>query len=281
MKQTVKRIAALVAAVLLWFSGTPALAEESTLNVLLIGVDTAEEGAAGRSDTMMLAQISPQSGQVKLVSFLRDLYVSIPGHGKTRLNAAYMYGGEKLLKETLESLFDVRVDRYATVHFSTLVDVVDQLGGVEIELSEAERKHMNKLLKDAGNANLQLSESGAQRLNGRQALAYSRIRKIDSDFQRTSRQQTLLQAMLQPLSGMGAFSLMRLAVSLIRQVDTDCTLGDLATLSPLFSRMGSLKLETAHVPFDGAYSDETVQNMMVLVPNLDRNQRKLREFLAQ
>lgn len=281
MKSHRKRVAAFVCAILFLLGCAPAHAQESKpLHVLLIGIDTADSDAQGRSDTMMLAQIQPSTGQIRLVSFLRDLYISIPGHGKTRLNAAYMYGGEALLKQTLEKQFGVSIDRYATVHFSTLVDVIDQLGGVDIDLTEAERKHLNKLLRDGGNQNLQLEDSGVQHLNGRQALAYSRIRKIDSDFQRTARQQALLQALLEPLSQKGVFSLTRLAISLLGEVQTDLSLSDIAALAPMLSHRDALQIETAHVPFDGAYTDETINGMMVLVPNLERNRQKLQDFLA-
>ena len=128
-----------------------ALAEER-LNVLLIGVDHAQSGQNGRSDTMMLASIDPAQGSVRLVSFLRDLYVPIPGHGRSRLNAAYFYGGERLLKETLEKQFGVTIDRTVTVRFSVLEELVNQLGGIEIELEEKERVHLNRLLEEAGEA---------------------------------------------------------------------------------------------------------------------------------
>ena len=120
-----KRAAALVCAMLVLL--TSLSAQAAPFSVLLIGVDTA--GEAGRSDVMMLASVDPEAGDIRLVSFLRDLYVSIPGHGKDRLNAAYFYGGEALLKRTLEENFGVSVDHTLTAHFPTLVSAVDLMGG--------------------------------------------------------------------------------------------------------------------------------------------------------
>lgn len=265
-----KRIAALLAAILLLVAS--AGAEE--MNVLLIGLDTADD--QGRSDTMLLARIQPQEGTVQLVSFLRDLYVPIPGHGSNRLNAAYFYGGEELLCQTLSQAFDVSIHRWATVHFSTLKWLVDELGGVTLEVSEAEQKQMNQLLRASGGA--PLAQSGTQLLNGSQALAYSRIRKQDSDFHRTRRQQALLLAMLPPMSRKGPFALAQMAITLMGQIDTNLTLTDLATLFPLLSRLDSLTIQTAQVPFSGAYQDATVNGMMVLNPDLKTNRRLLREF---
>ena len=257
-----------------------ALAEER-LNVLLIGVDQAQSGQNGRSDTMMLASIDPAQGSVRLVSFLRDLYVPIPGHGRSRLNAAYFYGGERLLKETLEKQFGVTIDRTVTVRFSVLEELVNQLGGIEIELEEKERVHLNRLLEEAGLTNEVLTQAGIQRLNGRQALMYSRIRKIDDDFHRTSRQQTVIAAMLGQMAGMSRWELFRLAVSHLNKVDTDLSIGDLSRLAPLFGKLSDLKIQTAHVPFEGTFSDETVNGMMVLQANTEANRRKLEAFLAE
>lgn len=275
MNVIVKRIAALLAAILVLV--TSAMAEE--MNVLLIGLDTEE--STGRSDTMLLARVLPDSGQVQLVSFLRDLYVPIPGHGTTRLNAAYLYGGQALLRQTLQESFGVTIHRSVTVRFSTLKWLVDEVGGVTIDVTDAERRAMNQLLTAGGNSEMQLSQSGSQVLNGPQALAYSRIRKLDSDFQRTRRQQTVLMALLPSMSRKGVFALTRLAIALMGQVDTDMTLADLAALAPLLSQLDNLTIQTAQVPFAGTYQDVTVDGMMVLKPDLQKNQQLLADFWAQ
>ena len=253
--------------------------EKQALHLLLIGVDSNSPGKAGRSDTMMLAQIDLQTHDVRLVSFLRDLYVSIPDHGRARLNAAYFYGGEKLLKETLQKNFGVTIDRTVTVHYSVLSDMVDELGGIEIDITEAERRHLNKLLLDYGDGVPEVDAPGLQRLSGLQALTYSRIRKLDSDFQRTSRQQTVIAAMLKQMAQMSKWELFKLAVANLSKVQTDFTLGDLYRLAPLFGKIADLSIQTARVPFDGTYTDETINGMMVLKPNLEKNQNLLEQFL--
>lgn len=115
-----------------------------------------------------------------------------------------------------------------------------------------------------------------QTLNGRQALSYSRLRKIDSDFQRTSRQQTVLTAMLKRLSEMDTWQLLGLALRYLGQVETDLTLGDAALLAPMLKK--ELSIRTAQVPFEGTYTDETIGGMSVLVPNLEQNRKRLRSF---
>ena len=258
------------------------LQDSRFIHVLLIGVDTS--GRAGRSDVMMLASIDPQAGRIRLVSFLRDLYVTIPGHGKDRLNAAYFYGGEELLLKTLEENFGVSADHTLTAYFPTLVTAVDLLGGVEADITKSERQQLNKILEDynrqvglAADDGL-LETAGEHLLNGRQALSYCRIRKIDSDFQRTGRQQQLIESAAEQVKAMNLLELLNLAVTLLDEVETDLTLSDLAALAPLLG-CDTLDIQGAHVPFDGAYVDETIDGMMVLTPDLPANRSQLKRFL--
>ena len=276
-----KRLFVLLAAFILLFG--QAHAQAQGVNILLIGVDTLQEDANGRSDTMILVHANPETADIRMVSFLRDLYVPIPGVGKTRLNAAYVHGGEELLKQTLSDHFGVTVDHTVTVHFSMLADLVDQLGGIEIEVTSAERSQINKLLKDyntsTGQSGGELEAAGLQRLTGKQALCYSRIRKIDSDFQRTSRQQTVITAMMKRAGELGYWQLLKLALANLPKVQTDLSFTDIVTLAPLVTQLDRLNLQTARVPFDGAYHDETINGMMVLVPNLERCRTQLQDFL--
>lgn len=277
-----KRFLAALCAAAILAACAPALAGDGVMNLLLIGVDSSPGGQRGRSDTMMLARIDPQAGTVRLASFLRDLYVSIPGVGKTRLNAAYHYGGEALLKQTLQDSFGVTIDRTATVHFSLLARLIDEVGGVEVEIAPRELSTLNRMIADY-NADYGLSAppvpgNGWQLLDGTQALCYSRIRKIDSDFQRASRQQTVIRGLLSRLSEMSRWELLGLALSNLKRVETDVSFADVLSLLPLLSRAGNIEIASAHVPFEGAYRDETIDGMMVLVPDLARCRQKLQEF---
>ncbi len=279
---TVRGLAALFCVAVLLLAALPACAAGAdTLNLLLIGEDAAREGHNGRSDTMMLAQIDPESGSVKLVSFLRDLYVPIEGHGLNRLNAAYVYGGSELLCRTLTGLFGVRIDRTAKVDFASMAALVDRVGGVELEISEAERRALNDILrsycKERGISAEELEHSGLVRMTGLQALSYSRVRSLDSDFGRVSRQQQVLNALLAQAAALDPVSLAGLAVACLNSVETDLTLGDLLTLLPLAKN--DVSLETAHVPFDGTCRDLLVDGMWVLEADIGQNARLLGDFL--
>ena len=173
----------------------------SRCNVLLLGVDVLNDSLQ-RSDTMIIASVGYNA--LKLTSVLRDTKLEIPGHGSNRLNAAYAYGGPALVMKTLNQSFGLNLMHYAVVDFVSLVKLVDAIGGVDIDITEAEMSQINKNVWDArrifqplGYTAEKLTRYGeGTHLTGMQALGYARIRKIDSDFTRAKRQRALLDAMV-------------------------------------------------------------------------------------
>lgn len=282
MKQMIRRSFALLLALMLL--APAAHAQSQPLNILLIGLDSRTEELVGRSDTMLLVRVDPNGSAIRMVSFLRDLYVSIPDRGKGRLNAAYRYGEEELLKQTLKENFGVEVDRTVTVQFTALVDLIDQLGGIDLEITESERKQLNSYVEDYNRINRtsigKVTEAGLQHLNGAQALSFSRIRKIDSDFQRTSRQQAVLYAMLRQAGTKSYWELLIMALANLTTLQTDLTVSDLFSLLPLTARLEELTIESAHVPFEGAYANRSIDGASVLVPDLEACTAQLEAFLA-
>lgn len=277
-------VTAMVCAALLFTGLSAAVAQENTaIHLLLIGEDAADVGN-GRSDTMMLAQIVPATGEIRLVSFLRDTYLPIPGYGYDRLNAAYVHGGKELLCQTLTGVFGVRIDRTAKVDFAAMAGIVDRIGGVELEISEAERKALNKILniycKERGLTPQPLEVSGPVRMNGIQALSYSRVRSLDSDFVRVSRQQNVLSALLRQVMQLEPYELLGLATECMSSVETDLTLNDLMALLPILWQQNEVSLTTSRVPYDGTCRDIKVDGKWVLETDTAANARLLAEFLA-
>lgn len=183
------------------------------LNVMLFGEDNRETGEEhGRSDTMIMLSIDNRHKKLKLTSFMRDLYVTIPGtdaygnpHGQNKINAAYTYGGPQLAIKTVESNFGINIDRYAVVDFSSFESIIDILGGIDIELTAEEIDYINWQTYKNGQADTRYeiqAEPGVVHLNGRQALWYARNRGdadagfSGDDFDRTSRQRNLLKTMV-------------------------------------------------------------------------------------
>lgn len=267
----------------------PAMAEdtkdEAVFDLLLIGTDATTEEETGRSDAMVLLRLDAEAGEIRLISFLRDLYVRIPGHGRNRLNAAYVFGGAELLMDTLEENFGVRADAWAEVDFSRLVKVIDRIGGVEAEVSEAERRQLNGILahynRDVGDRDKDglLKQTGLVTLTGKQALCYSRIRKIDGDFQRTSRQREVIEAAFRKVTALDAWSLMVLAIENLDAVKTNLSAWEIIRLIPLALRARNASFASMTVPMEGAWQDKKVNGMQVLVVDEAAIRTAVRTFL--
>lgn len=260
--------------------------EKAVFDLLLIGTDATTEEETGRSDAMVLVRLDAEAGEVRMISFLRDLYVRIPGHGRNRLNAAYAFGGAELLLSTLEENFGVRVDGWAEVDFSRLTKVIDRIGGVEADVSEAERRQLNGILMHYNRAIGEeetdglLTEAGLLSLTGKQALCYSRIRKIDGDLQRTSRQREVLEAAFRKVTALDAWSLAVLALESLETVKTNLSAWEIIRLIPLALRARDAAFMSMTVPIAGAWQDKTVNGMQVLAVEEAAVRAQVSAFLA-
>ena len=245
------------------------------VNILLIGQDRREGEDTARSDSMILCTFNKKTQQVIMTSFLRDLYVTIPGHGANRINAAYAAGGMELLDKTLEENFGLHIDGNVEVDFDRFAEIIDLLGGVELELRQDEADFINE---ETGSS----LTAGWQRLAGEQALMYSRIRKLDADgdFSRTNRQRKVMSALLSAYRGSGAGTMVSLLKQVLPMLDTD--LGNMKLLmlaAELAPMLGSAEIVSQHVPAPGTYTDQTIDGMAVLVPDKEAIQTMLEKTL--
>ncbi len=241
-------------------------------NILLIGVD-ANSGGYGRSDVMMLISIDSKSKTIKQTSFLRDTYLSIPGKEDNRLNAAYAYGGPGLLIETIEQNYKIKIDNYAKVDFTSFVDVVDVLGGIEIELTQAEAEHLNNP------RNSWKYSAGVNTLTKEDALRYCRIRAIDSDFGRTNRQRTFVQAVINKFKDADLSQIISIANTVAPMIQTDMSNADILGWVTKAPELMSWTIEELYLPFEGAYESKMIRGMSVLVPDIEVCKEKLWEFI--
>ena len=171
------------------------------INILLMGIDNGSINYPyGRSDSMIVASINKKRKKVRLVSLARSAYVSIKGYPNTRLNHAHGYGGAALAMNTVERNYRIRIDNYISTNFECFKQLVDQLGGVDITLTKKEAKAMKDKLRSEGYTYI---GAGNYCLNGETALYYVRLRKIDSDRQRTQRQRNVLTSIATRIQNMG------------------------------------------------------------------------------
>ena len=229
------------------------------LNILITGQDRRDPDSWGRSDTMILCSINAETDTVTMVSFLRDLYLKIPGHGSSRLNAAYSWGGTELLNETLTQNFDVSIDGNIEIDFFDFIALIDYLGGVDVELTVAEAEYLNNR-----HGSWDLAE-GENHLTGEQALDYSRIRYLDSDFVRTERQRNVLNQVLGKLQELSWSELLDAMDMLLENSTMSFTEDELLLYTlGFYPVLADGEIVTGRIPADRTWEYATVSGMSVV-----------------
>ena len=249
--------------------------EKDVVNILLVGRD-ADAGNGTRSDTMLLCSFNKRDDTITLTSFLRDLYVKIPGHHKDRINAAYAFGGIELLDETLLENFGVEVDGNVEVDFSDFREIIDLMGGGTMELTAAEARVINDHVRDK-----EVTE-GTHLLDGRQALAYVRNRKdADGDFSRTNRQRKLLRAMAQAYKSKKLTQMLGLMEDILPMISTDISAIELTNYAwTLFPMLNSAQIKTQSIPVEDGFRYANVDGKAVLLPDMEKNIQALSDVLT-
>ena len=240
---------------------------DDVFTILLIGVDSRQDTYTGRSDTQMMISINQKQKKLVIASLLRDCYVSIPGHGNNRINAAYAFGGTNLLTQTIKNNFGIPVNRVGVINFKVVTDFVDAVGGVDVDLSPEEVEIINN-----GSSGY-LSGAGLNHLNGDQALTYARIRKIDSDFSRTKRQRVVMEDALEKVGNMSLTQQSSLLQEFLPRVHTDLTRSEVINLASLILRLKSFDVKSFAIPIDGSWSDMRVSGMDVLDIDFSANRK--------
>lgn len=274
------------------YAPTELLADEpmkahGVTNILLIGNDSRVNGEDGRSDAMILVSISNQTKTIYMTSLLRDIYVEIPGHESNRLNAAYAFGGPELLLETIKQNLDIEVNRYVQVNFQAFANLIDAVGGVELELTNEEVQLVNAYLNEYNMLEdrpidtdyLPGDASGLLHLNGPQALAYSRNRYIGSDFGRTERQRRILEAVFHQLPSSVLTNSGDLIDGILPNLTTNISKSECYALSLDVPKLLTYELIQASIPIDGSYQNATIRKMSVLQVDFEKNKEFIRTHI--
>lgn len=267
-------------------AGEP-MKENGVTNILLIGNDSRANGGDGRSDAMILVSISNQTKTIYLTSLLRDIYVEIPGHESNRLNAAYAFGGPELLLETIKQNLDIEVNRYVQVNFQAFANLIDAVGGVDLELTNDEVQLVNAYLNEYNMLEnrpidtdyLPTDASGLLHLNGPQALAYSRNRYIGSDFGRTERQRKILEAVFHQLPSSVLTNSSELIDGILPNLTTNISKSECYSLSLDAPKLLTYELVQASIPIAGSYQNATIRKMSVLQVDFEKNKEFIRTHI--
>lgn len=268
------------------------ISDKNVRNILLIGCDKAN-GGSSRSDSIMIASVNKSTGRVTVCSILRDTHLYIPGNREAKVNAAYAWGGANLLIQTIEHNFGIKIDDYATVNFEMFTALVDGLGGVDVEVTENEADYINNRHRYGNEKKPDAFESGESvHLNGYQALWYSRIRKLDSDFMRTQRQRKVISAIASKVKSqinpIGIFGLVSTAKEVAPYIETTLSNADfwslVLSLSGCLTKSGAdmdKLLVSQQIPFDDTWWYSSQWDGSSISINLEENKQMLYTLLYE
>jgi len=253
------------------FNGTAAA--NGARNILLIGSDS-REGEAGRADTIMVLQLDGPSKQPKLLSFMRDTLVTIPGYGENKINAAYAFGGADLVRQTLAENFGLETNYYAKVDFRSFEKVIDTLfpSGVAINAEKDMSKNLEVAIKQ-----------GQQQMNGLELLQYARFRMDEEgDFGRVRRQQQVMDAIFSEMKNPLAILKMPYAAGkVLGYASTNLPMSFLLKNTFSIAR-GARGVDSLTVPVADSWQyGSSASAGSVLVVNLETNQQAIRNFLNE
>ena len=238
--------------------------EEATIvdgitNILLVGTDGEYVEKGNRSDSVMLVTIDSKNKDIKISSIARDTYVNIPGYSTEKLTHAYAYEGIDLLKEVFKENFDLDIDKYIAVNFGSFMEIIDEIGGVVVDVPESGLKSINSMIdscynyysdKDSVGEKEYLTEAGTQRLNGYQALAFSRIRYTDSAFHREARHREVAESAYKEFTKQGIDTYKKCAEIILNNTKTNISPVEMMNLAYTVLKINDKDIEQFQFPLE-------------------------------
>jgi LCP family protein required for cell wall assembly len=255
--------------------------DDAVTNILLLGTDDYQSSDVGRSDSMMLISVDTRHRKLKITSFMRDMYLAIPGLGSNKLTNAYSLGGGKVkgakkIVSTLEANFGVDIDRFAIVDFSAFPKIIDRLGGVTITLTAGEAALVNRYSGDSHKV-----RAGSQNLNGLQARYYSRIRDIGNDYERTLRQRKVFTSLVGKMKASSLPAIYGVLGDTLNLVTTNLQKNEIVSMASNSLTYLNYPVSQNRVPADGEFQVLGLDVGDCLVPDLDACRQSLAKFIYE
>lgn len=261
---------------------------EEVTNIALFGTDNRNPNKQSRSDAIMILTINQKTNKIKITSIMRDSLVQIPGHGETKINHAYAYGGPELAIQTLNNNFNLNIKDYVTVDFYSLAKIIDILGGFEVTLKPGEAAAMNKAINEInrldklphGTDYVDFNTSTPQVLNGRQTVSYVRIRKTgDGDYERTQRQRRVLNFCINEIQKLSIPKALSLAGEIFPLVSTSFSSSEVISIGSKLLTSGQFEVEQLRIPIDDTFQAGFFKSMWAIKMDFDTNSKALHDFI--
>ncbi|MCI5950998.1 MAG: LCP family protein [Anaerostipes sp.] len=256
---------------------------DGTETFLIFGVDTREKnlGKGTRSDSIMVVDVNHKSKEIRLASIFRDTYVSIEDHGLDKINHAHSFGGPDLAMDTVNRNFDLDIDKYITINFMNVSELVDDIGGIEMEITDSEAKYINGYIDELNKIEERDSEhitkAGTYTLDGVQAVAYTRIRyTAGGDYKRAERQRTILFKIFEKAKTLESDQLLDLADKFLDEISTNYHSDDVTEILYYLAKYDIVDTKAFPTSLWGGKIDGVWYGVPV---TLESNARELHEFL--
>ena len=243
-----------------FFNNSDNFPQGKILTLAVFGLDRRTVEEETRSDAIMLITIDSVRRKVKLISVMRDLYVNIDTVGFDKINHAYFYGGAPLSIKTLNTTFNLNIEDYISLDFFNLPKIIDELGGVDLDIKSEEINNLNKYIKENQSllgisGDYLIKSPGPQTLNGIQALSYARIRSVgNGDFDRTNRQRKVIISMIDKARTIPTMELIGIVEKYIDSIETSLSLNKILSIGANLL-LGGYEIEQVGIPFEGDYDD--------------------------
>ena len=259
--------------------------DDTITNIALFGID-AEEGEAGRSDSIMIATIDTHNKKLKLTSIMRDSYVNIDGHGLDKINHAYAFGKAQLAIKTLNENFDLNIEDFVAVNFSSLPKIIDKIGGIELDIDSEELEYINSYIRNVNTINKTNSPSivsaGIQHVDGTQAMAYCRIRYTSGgDYKRTERHREVLSKIFEKILSMSPTTYPSLLNDLLPMVSTNLDGSEIMELGNKILKIGNTTLEQERFPRDGYCEGQMINGVYYLTFDKETTVNQLHDYIFE
>ncbi|AIY84685.1 cell envelope-related function transcriptional attenuator common domain protein [Clostridium baratii str. Sullivan] len=247
-----------------------AVKNKGITNIALFGVD-AQNGNTGRSDAIMILTIDNDHDKIKLSSIMRDSYTNISGRGNDKITHAYAFGGPELALNTINKNFNLSIDKFITVNFTTLPKIVDKIGGIEMNLTEGDLKYMK--YSDL--------TTGKNTLNGTQALSYARIRYDGGDQRRTERHRNVITAIFNKIKSMPVSSYPGTLNELLPLVSTNISSSQFMTLGKDIISTGATSIEEYRVPCNNHSNGKNINGVYYMTFDIGAETKELHKFIYE
>lgn len=256
------------------------------INIALLGGDSRRKNQASHTDAVIVLSIDSVHKKIKMSSIMRDTYLNVHGHGKTKLTHAYSYGGPGLTIRTLNESFTLGIREFVFIDFSGFEKLIDSLDGIEIDIKQYEIKETNKYIKEIASMRKAkctlLKRPGVQKLNGQQALSYSRIRHVgNGDYERTERQRRVLAAIFQKVKAAGPLKYPSIAASILPYVETNISKTDIVKMGMYILSSDISNIEEKRFPMDGYYKGKTINKVWYIVTDVSLTRKQMHKFIYE